>query len=56
MQFSNNGVLSSEIGKKFLDCILATGGSESVMTLFTRFCGHEPRVDSLLELTGINAS
>ena len=51
--FEQDGVLSRAIGKKFDECILATGGSEQVMDLFVRFCGHKPQVKSLLKASGI---
>ncbi|MEY3471258.1 MAG: Oligopeptidase [Candidatus Parcubacteria bacterium] len=45
---SQGKVLDSEIGAKFREHILSKGGSEHPMTLYKRFRGQEPSIDSLL--------
>jgi peptidyl-dipeptidase Dcp len=45
---SQGKVLDSKIGAKFREHILSKGGSEHPMTLYTRFRGKEPSIDSLL--------
>jgi len=53
-KFEEEGIFNRETGKKFLACILETGGSEKAMDLFIRFRGREPDIDALLKHSGLN--
>ena len=44
------------VGKRFLDEILAVGGSRPAIESFTAFRGREPRVDALLRHSGMIAA
>lgn len=48
-----SGVLSRDIGKKFLTEILEKGSSKEAMELFVNFRGREPKVDALLAHSGL---
>jgi oligopeptidase A len=50
--FEENGIFDQATGKKFLDTVLANGGSRSAMDLFVEFRGREPSVDALLRHSG----
>ncbi len=52
-RFQHEGVFNAETGKSFLDTILSRGGSAKPMQLFVDFMGREPRVDALLQQSGI---
>lgn len=49
----DSGVLSREIGEKFLTEILEKGSSKEAMELFINFRGREPKVDALLTHSGL---
>ena len=51
--FEEEGVFNGATGARFRDEILATGGSRSSMASFIAFRGREPRVDALLQQSGI---
>ncbi len=51
--FEENGVVSPETGKKFLDEILSVGGSRPAAVSFKAFRGREPSMDALLRHTGM---
>ncbi|MFH1045137.1 MAG: M3 family metallopeptidase [Pseudomonadota bacterium] len=51
--FEENGVLDDRSGKRFLDEILAVGGSRSALESFKAFRGREPKVDALLRHSGM---
>ncbi len=51
--FKRNGVINRDLGLKFRDAILATGGSADPLELFKRFSGREPDYQALLRLYGI---
>jgi oligopeptidase A len=44
-----------ETGSRFLDSVLARGGSESAMDLFVEFRGRKPRVEALLRQSGLDS-
>jgi len=50
--FEENGIFDQATGQKFLDTVLANGGSRSAMDLFVAFRGREPSVDALLRHSG----
>lgn len=52
--FKHHGIFDKATGKKFLETILAKGGSEEPMELFLSFMGREPKIEALLESYGIN--
>ncbi|MFP4556962.1 MAG: M3 family metallopeptidase [Bacteroidales bacterium] len=51
--FKEKGIFDSETAKEFREQILSKGGSEHPMTLYKRFRGQEPKVDALLERSGL---
>ena len=51
--FEENGVVSPETGKKFLEEILSVGGSRPAAESFKAFRGREPNIDALLRHTGM---
>jgi oligopeptidase A len=53
--FEEAGVFDSATATRFLDSILARGGSLDAMDAFVRFRGREPDVRPLLKQTGIAA-
>jgi peptidyl-dipeptidase Dcp len=52
--FKENGLFDRETAQAFRDNILATGGTEDPMVLYTRFRGAEPKIEPLLERRGLN--
>lgn len=53
--FAETDVFDSAIALRFLDAILARGGSRDVMEAFVEFRGRRPEVSSLLRQDGIAA-
>ncbi|HWQ39382.1 MAG TPA: M3 family metallopeptidase [Burkholderiales bacterium] len=51
--FEEAGVLSTEIGRRFREEILARGGSRPALESFVAFRGREPRIDALLRYSGM---
>lgn len=51
--FKQRGIFDKATAKSFRDNILSRGGSEHPMVLYTRFRGHQPSVDALLERSGL---
>lgn len=51
--FKEHGILNMKVAQSFRDNILSKGDSEHPMTLYTRFRGHKPQVEPLLERDGI---
>jgi oligopeptidase A len=49
------GIVSTETGKRFLQEILAVGGSRPALESFTAFRGREPSIDALLRHSGMAA-
>ncbi len=47
------GLTNSEIGKKYVETILAPGGSKDPYQLLQDFLGREPRVDAFFESLGL---
>jgi len=54
-KFEETGIFNEETGRKFLHCILETGGSQKAMDLFKEFRGREPKIDALLKHSGLAA-
>lgn len=52
-RFKEHGVFSREIGARFRGAILSRGDSAEPEELFREFMGREPRVDALLERSGL---
>lgn len=50
--FEEKGIFDPETGEKFLQTILANGGSKTAIDLFIDFRGREPSVDALLKHSG----
>jgi oligopeptidase A len=51
--FEEQGVLSTEAGKRFREEILAVGGSRPAIESFKAFRGREPNMDALLRHSGL---
>jgi oligopeptidase A len=51
--FEEHGVLDSATGQRFLDEILAVGGSRPALDSFRAFRGREPSIDALLRHHGM---
>ncbi len=49
----NGGVLNAAIGRRFLDEVLAVGGSRPAMQSFVAFRGRKPTIDALLKHNGM---
>ncbi len=52
---ASHGVLDPRIGRRFLDEILAVGGSRPAMESFVAFRGRKPLIDALLRHNGLTA-
>jgi oligopeptidase A len=52
-RFRDEGIFSPAVGKAFRDEILAQGDSRDPMELFQAFMGRPPRVEPLLERSGL---
>lgn len=50
---SSDGVLSSEVGHRFWNEILAMGGARAALESFMAFRGREPTIDALLRHNGM---
>jgi len=53
--FEQQGIFDEATGQSFLNNILEKGGSEEPSELFKAFRGRAPKIDALLEHSGINA-
>ncbi|MBX2809104.1 MAG: M3 family metallopeptidase [Cellvibrionaceae bacterium] len=53
--FEEKGVFDVTTGKKFMQTILAKGGSQPALALFIAFRGRAPQVDALLRHSGIDS-
>ena len=51
--FKEKGLFNKEVAASFRKNILEKGGTEHPMVLYKRFRGHEPKVDALLERSGL---
>jgi peptidyl-dipeptidase Dcp len=51
--FKETSLFDQKTATAFRDNILARGGTEDPMTLYTRFRGAEPKIDALLERRGL---
>ena len=51
--FEENGIFDTATGERFLQTVLANGGSQEPMALFTAFRGREPKVEALLRHSGL---
>ncbi len=52
-RFTREGLLSADVGRAFRETILARGDSEDPAALYRAFMGREPKLDALLERTGL---
>jgi len=52
--FKETSLFDQETANSFRKNILAAGGTEDPMTLYKRFRGAEPKVESLLKKRGLN--
>jgi len=51
--FKEKGIFNKEVATKFKDHVLSRGGTENPMVLYKRFRGAEPKVEALLERSGL---
>jgi len=51
--FKENGIFNKEIATKFKENVLSKGGTENPMTLYKRFRGAAPKIEPLLERSGL---
>lgn len=51
-KFEENGLLSRETGKSFMQNILEIGGAKDLLDAFVKFRGHKPEMDALLRQNG----
>ena len=51
--FEESGIFDSATGQAFLNEVLAKGGVESPLDLFTAFRGRAPGIDALLHQSGL---
>jgi len=52
-RFEEEGIFNAQTGHDFLSAILERGGAEDANDLFVEFRGREPKIDALLQQTGI---
>lgn len=52
-RFEDEGVFNPQTGRDFLHHILERGGSEQPMELFKRFRGRKPKIEPLLQHSGL---
>jgi len=55
-RFEEEGIFNADTGARFMNSVLAKGGSQTPMALFTEFRGREPQIDALLRHSGITVS
>lgn len=55
-QFEDQGVFNTELGEKYMQCVLEQGGVYDADVLFERFMGRPPQVDALLRHNGIDVT
>lgn len=55
-RFREEGLFDPGVGQDFRTIILGQGGAEPAMELFKRFRGRDPRVEALLESSGLVAA
>ena len=53
--FEEDGILNKATGQRFLDCILAQGGSRPAIESFRCFRGRDPDIAALLRHSGIGS-
>jgi oligopeptidase A len=53
--FEESGIFNTDTGSRFMNTILAQGGSREPMELFIEFRGREPTIDALLRHSGLAA-
>ncbi len=51
--FKEKGIFNKEVADKFKSHILSKGGTEKPMVLYKRFRGSEPKIEALLERSGL---
>lgn len=51
--FEENGIFDHRSGRRFMQCFLETGGTNSPMIFFKAFRGREPTLNALLKHRGI---
>ena len=51
--FKENGIFNKKIATKFREEVLSKGGTKHPMELYVNFRGQEPKIDGLLERSGL---
>ena len=54
--FAEAGIFDADVARRFREHILEIGGSRDIMVAYVDFRGREPRLDALLETSGIAAA
>ena len=52
-RFKAEGILNDKVGKEFRETVLGKGDTEPPQDLFRRFMGRDPKVEPLLERSGL---
>ena len=52
-KFATEGILNPQTGKRFLQTVLTQGGVKDPLDMFVAFMGREPKLDALLECSGL---
>lgn len=55
-RFEEEGIFNDEVGREWVDCLLARGGTEEPLVLFKRFRGREPQLEAFLRHHGIQSA
>lgn len=50
---SHDGLLSAEMGRRYVDCIIGVGGAEDPNDMLKKFLGREPNSDAFLKKLGV---
>lgn len=51
--FQEKGIFNKEVANSYVENILSKGGSDKPMNLYVAFRGREPKIDALLERSGL---
>jgi thimet oligopeptidase len=49
----HDGLLSPEMGKRYVECIIGVGGGQDPNVMLRNFLGREPNADAFLKKLGV---